>query len=128
MKDSSYESDTNDDYHSNSDAEIEDRTSEDNSTDTDAKFIYNSNTETKIQLNFEPCKAWFDEQESTTCKLYGALTICDKQLRKAIGITCSINEHGVTSRALPNGSLVLTTNKKTIQALVKRRFCRIRML
>jgi hypothetical protein len=118
MNDSSYESDTNDEHDSNSDDEMEDGTSDNKATDTDANFTHNSNTETKIQLYFEPCKAWFEEQQSTTCKLYGAPVICDKQLRQEIDIVCSIDDHRVTIRTLPNGSLILTTNEKTIQALV----------
>jgi hypothetical protein len=107
---SSYESDTNEEHDYSSDYEMEDGTSDNNSTDTDAKFTHNSNTETKIQLNFKPCRAWFDEQQNTTCKLYSAPTICNKQLRRAIDIVCSIDDHGVTSRTLPNRSLILTAN------------------
>jgi hypothetical protein len=80
MSDLGYESDTNDEHDSSPDDEMEDGTSDDNSTDTDAKFTDKSDTETKIHFNSEPCKAWFEEQQSTTCKFYGAPVICDKQL------------------------------------------------
>jgi hypothetical protein len=99
---------------------MEDATDDDNSTDTDAKSKQNSNTETKIQLSFEPCKAWFEEQQSTNCKLYGAPVICDGQLRQGFEIVCSIGDHKVTSRALRNGSLILTANEKTTKEILKK--------
>jgi hypothetical protein len=81
---------------------MEDGADDDSSTDTDAKSKQNSNTETKIHLNFELFKAWFDKQPSTTCKLYSAPVICDEQLRRAFDMVCSLDDNGVTSRALPN--------------------------
>jgi hypothetical protein len=87
--------------------------------------MHNTNTKTKFQLYFEPCKAWFDEQQSTTCKLYGAPVICDEQLRPAINVVCLIDDNRVTSRNLPNGFLILTANEKTVQALMNKLFSRI---